>query len=223
MRYVGERRIVIDGNPTPAPLWTPDRSMAGEAVVLIGGGPSLADLDIDVLRGHRFVAINSGCRKVRPIATDRDPLYFSDNSWAENRPELARGWPGPVITCNRNAKIRIGDAVRYIDVLALTMAMQVMSDRVQASSGHIAGCLMAEMGAVRLILVGFDCRLVNGRSHGHADYSHEDAAAFKERFLPGWRALAPAFAERGIEVINATPGSAIRDFPFMPLREALER
>lgn len=223
MRYVAPRHIVIDGAPAPTPHWTPDRSLAGETVVLIGGGPSLAALDLAVLAGHRFVAINSGCRKVRPVATAADPLYFTDNAWNENRPELARHWPGPVVTSNRNAKMRLGAAVRYIDVLALTRAMGVMSDRVQASSGHIAACLIAEMGAARIVLVGFECRLVNGRSHGHADYSHEDAAAFEERFLPGWRALAPAFAERGVDVLNATPGSAITDFPMVGLREALQR
>ena len=221
MRYVGERHIVIDDRPAPTPLWAPDRSLAGAAVVLIGGGPSLADLDLAALSGHRFIAINSGCRKVRPIVTPADPLYFSDNSWNENRPELARDWPGPVITCNRHAKARLGDVVRYINVLALTESMQVMADRVQASSGHIAACLAAEMGAVRIILVGFECRLVAGRSHGHADYSHQDATDYEERFLPGWRALGPAFADRGVEVINATPGSAIQEFPFTPLREAL--
>lgn len=221
MRYVGERRIVIDGAPTPVPFWSPDRSFDGLAVVIVGGGPSHAAIDLDVLRGHRFVAINSACRKVRPIATPADALYFTDNSWNERRPELAAGWPGLVISSNRNVKARLGDAVRRIDIDELTLTMQVRPDFAQASSGHSGACLAAIMGARRLVLVGFEARAIDGRTHGHIDYTQPEPEAFKERFIPGWRALAPQFARLGVEVINATPESAVDCFPFRPLAEAL--
>ncbi|MGE0722806.1 MAG: hypothetical protein AB7O45_00450 [Alphaproteobacteria bacterium] len=222
MRYVGERRVVIDGKPTPTPLWEPDRSFAGATVAVIGGGPSLATLDLDVLRGHRFIVVNSGCRIVRPVATPDDPLYFSDNAWNERRPELAAAWPGPVVTCNRNAKLRNGDAVRWIDVIGLTERVGALPDIVQASSGHIAACLAAVMGAARLVLCAFEGRVVGDRTHGHGDYTQGDIASFHERFVPGWVGLAPAFARLGVEVINATPDSAVRCYPFRPLAEALE-
>jgi hypothetical protein len=221
MRYTGPREIVIDGIPAPVPFWPPDRSFAGLVVVLVGGGPSLADLDLALLSGHRFIAINSGCRKVRPIATAGDPLYFSDNSWNANRPELAAGWPGPVITCNRNTKARLGEAVRRIDTGALVAHMGVMPDHAGASSGHVAACLAAVMGASRIVLVGFDGRFVDGSSHGHDDYREQDAAVYAERFVPAWAALAPAFARLGVDLLNATPGSAIRDFPAVTLAAAL--
>lgn len=221
MRYVGPRHIVIDDQPAPTPLWVPTRDFEGQAVAIIGGGPSLANLDLDVLRGHRFIAINSGCRKVRPIATDADPLYFTDNSWNENRPELAANWPGPVISPNRNVKARLGDAVRYFDVLALTVRLQVRSDYVQASSGHIAAALAAVMGARRIVLVAFEGQAVDGRTHGHSDYSQHDVGVYTERFLPGWRGLAPGLARFGVEVVNATPASALAEFPFVTLAAAL--
>lgn len=222
IRYVGARQIIIDERPTPVPFWEPDRSFDGMAVVIIGGGPSLADLDLECLRGHRFIAINSGCRKVRPIATADDPLYFTDNSWNENRPELALDWPGPVITSNRNAKARLGNAVRRIDFADLVGRIGVLPDHVGASSGHSAACLAAVMGASRIVLIGFEAGAVNGRSHGHADYYQHDMAAFEERYLPAWRSLSVAFGRMGVEVINATLCSAIKDFPVMTLRDALQ-
>ena len=220
IRYVGPRQIVIDGAPTPVPFWEPDRSFEGLAVTLIGGGPSLADLDLDILRGHRFVAINSGCRKVRPIATADDPLYFTDNSWNENRPELARDWPGPVITSNRNAKARLGNAVRRIDFTALVERLRAFPDHVGASSGHGAACLAAVMGAKRIVLVGFEGQAIDGRTHGHDDYYQHDMAAFRDRYLPAWRGLAACFERMGVEVVNATRQSAITDFRFAELGEA---
>lgn len=220
MRYVGPRQIVIDGRPTPCPHWTPDRSLEGHVVAVIGSGPQLASLDLDLLRGRRFVVVNSGCRKVRPIATKDDILYFTDNAWNENRPELAANWPGPVISANRNVKARLQDAVRYIDVIALTEWMQAFPDHAQASSGHVAACLAARMGAPKIVLVAFECRDVNGRTHGHGDYSAHDLSVFTERFIPGWAGLAKAFARKGVEVVNATPGSAIDAFPFVDLGRA---
>lgn len=199
--------------------WQPDRSLEGQTVVLIGGGPSHADIDLGLLKGHRFAAINSGCRKVRPIATAEDILYFTDNSWCEQHQDLIEDWPGPVICANRHSKNRLGDRIRYIDVNELTARIGGLSHHVQASSGHIMTCLVQLMGGAGVILTGFDCRVVEGRTHGHDDYnSLNDLPVFEGQFLPGWMALAQLLT---IEVINATPGSAIPCFPFRSLEDCL--
>ena len=78
------------------------------------------------------------------------------------------------------------------------------------------------MGAVRVVLIGFECQVVDGRSHGHSDYPQRNDEVFEDRFLPGWRFLGPALARRA-DIINATPHSAIREFRHMPLGEALAR
>ncbi|PWJ93537.1 hypothetical protein C8D77_101216 [Mesorhizobium loti] len=199
--------------------WAPDRSLEGQTVVLIGGGPSHAEIDLALLKGHRFAAINSGCRKVRPIATAKDILYFTDNSWCEQHGDLIEGWPGPVICANRHSKNRLGDRIRCIDINDLTARIGGLSHHVQASSGHILSCLLQLMGAARLILTGFDCRVVDGRTHGHNDYnSLNDLPVFEGQFMPGWQALALLL---DIEIINATPGSAIPCFPFRSLEDCL--
>lgn len=221
MRYVGPRQIVIDDQPAPVPFWGWDRSFEGQAVAVIGGGPSHAMLDLDVLRGHRFIAVNSACRKVRPAATADDLLFFHDNSWAENRPELLTGWPGPVVTSNRNTKARLGEAVHRLNMSALTEGIAALPDYVGASSGHTAACLAAVMGARRVVLIGFECRADGMRTHGHNDYQMHDTGVFAEQFLPGWAGLAPAFERMGVELVNATPGSAITDFRFADFGEAM--
>lgn len=77
------------------------------------------------------------------------------------------------------------------------------------------------MGAARIVLVAFEGRAIDGRTHGHGDYSMADHGSFRERFLPGWTGLAPAFERLGVEVLNATPRSAVTDFPFVDFKEAL--
>jgi len=219
MRYVAPRHIVIDDQPAPVPFWEPDAW--GEATaVIIGGGPSHVDIPAGAYRAHRFIAINSACRHVSQVATGRDILYFSDNSWAERFEHLIRTWPGLVVTSNRNTKARLGTLVNRLSFDAVTTHMQAMSDYVGASSGHTAACLAAMMGATRLVLIGFEGGYVNGRSHGHIDYVQHDEHAFRERFLPGWSGLAPAFRRLGVDVLNATPRSAVIDFPTVDFAEA---
>lgn len=221
MRYVGPRHYVIDDEPAPVPFWSPDDSFAGQTVTVIGGGPSLADLDLDELTGHPFIAVNSGCRKVHPIARPTDPLYFSDNSWSASHPELLTTWPGPVVTSNRNTKARLGDAVKRLDLADMITRLGAFGDDVYTSSGHAAACLAAVMGAKKILLLGFEAQAVNGRTHGHEDYHQHDMAAFKDRYLPAWRGLVSVFTRNGVAVLNVTPGSAIKDFPFATLKEGL--
>lgn len=221
MRYVGERQIVIDENPTPVEFWDFEREKLGGRVIVLGGGPSHVEVDINLLVNIPLLAINSSCRKVEKIAKREDILYFSDNSWAEHYERLVRFWPGRVVSSNRNSKIRLGNLINYLDISRLTEIMQVRSDFVQASSGHSAVCLAACMGVRRIVLIGFEGKMVNGRTHGHDDYQMQDLSSFEERFLPGWRGLASKFKEMNIEIINSTPDSEIKEFKFLPLGEAL--
>lgn len=214
MRYVGPRHIVIDDNPAPVPFWTPD-AWGAETAVIVGGGPSHVAIEPDRYRPFRLIAVNSACRHVRSVATERDILYFADNSWADRFEGLIRDWPGIVVTSNRNTKARLGSLVNRLDFDAVMSHMQAMPDYVGASSGHTAACLAAMMGASQIVLIGFEGGYVNGRSHGHTDYVQHDEHAFRERFLPGWTGLAPAFRRLSVKVWNATPQSAVTDFPMV--------
>ncbi len=72
--------------------------------------------------------------------------------------------------------------------------------------------IAAALGAVRIVLLGFDMRVVDGRSNYHDGYGHIDDNLYAHDFLPwfkGWRQM----AERaGIEILNATPDSALDEF-----------
>jgi hypothetical protein len=160
--------------------------------------------------------------KAKVEAGERGPKARKCDFWQPDRSlegQTVEDWPGIVICANRHTKNRLGARVRYIDVIDLTQRIGALSHFVQASSGHIMTCLSQVMGAVRGVLVGFECKPVNGRTHGHDDYNQfGDMAAFDGQFLLGWRGLAPFLK---IEMINATPDSAIDCFPFMSLEDAL--
>lgn len=221
MRYVGPRHFHVDARDPPPAHWAWGQDFAGQVVTIIGNGPSLAAVSPEALRGHRHIAINSACRWAAPIATAEDVLYFADNSWNENHPALAAAWRGVVVTCNRYAAARLAPRARLLDVTALSVAAAGNPDHLHASSAHTAAVLAAAMGAARVVLLGMDGRSVAGRSHWHGDYRSDDSSVYADRFIPGWLGVGHVVDAMGVEIVNATPDSAVVGIPFVPLCKAL--
>lgn len=91
------------------------------------------------------------------------------------------------------------------------------------NSGYSAVNLAIHFGAERIILVGFDMRKVNGRSHFFGDHVrplHNTPGHTYNKFI-GRFANAAKRLPRGVVILNATPESAMTCFPMMPLKEAL--
>jgi len=91
------------------------------------------------------------------------------------------------------------------------------------SSGHTAVSLAVAFRAATVVLLGFDMRVVDGREHHHDEYTGErDLGQYATDFVPafnGWREAALA---REVTIVNATPGSALHEFPMVSLDEMME-
>jgi hypothetical protein len=73
-------------------------------------------------------------------------------------------------------------------------------------------------GAKHIILLGFDMRRVDGQKNWHDDHIEKRHNPF-HRHLRSFPAIARDARNLGIEILNATPGSAIREFPFTTVEE----
>lgn len=201
-------------------FWTPEPIWKGETVFLLGGGPSLTGVDLCALRGRQTMTINSSLHLARDAGLDNGVLFFMDNGWWHAHRDAVLAWPGSVMTLSRAAKRDAPNAVRRIQ-------MSYPSDGFPAppairwgrSSGHVAIALAVAMGAQRIVLLGYDMQVVAGRSHHHADYNrvgHPDVYEEFRRHFEGWNAAAKAI---GVEIVNATPGSALIEFPAVDLSD----
>ena len=103
--------------------------------------------------------------------------------------------------------------------LQLVSPPMVGTDKV--SAGHHAVDLAIAMGAVEIGLLGFDCRLVDGRSNNPDDYRNKHPRLYTDYFLPAWTEYPARARQGGVAIINATPNSAIEVFPMAPLQELL--
>lgn len=91
------------------------------------------------------------------------------------------------------------------------------------NSGFQAINLAMQFGARHIILVGFDCRVVDGRDHFFGSYPADGPfiASDYQFFLSGFEVAAQNMPP-GFRIVNATPDSAITSFSRMSFADALD-
>jgi hypothetical protein len=189
-------------------------------VFILGGGPSLADVDLERLHSQRCIGVNQAY-KLGPWV---DVCYFGDCGWyGQNLPGI-RSFAGLKITSCARCPER---GWKHVHRVRRTKATGIESKYRDAiawnnNSGASAINIAYWLGAKKIILLGFDMRLKNGRKNYHDDYHHD--AKNPELFakhLRGFPQIARDAEELGVEILNATPDSAITAFSFVDLNDIL--
>lgn len=211
--------------------WTASAIWRGATVVCAAPGPSLTAPVCDRLRVKRLLG------EVRVLAVGdayrllpwADAVYHADTAWWHlHWPQVGRLAAMKVTIGERQNDGRVAGPVAYGGVLYLANAGPNGFDpdpaclRTGLHSGYQALHLAAHTGAAKVLLVGYDTRLVDGRRHffgEHPEPLNRDSPY--PQFAAAYREIAGPLAERGVEVLNCTPGSAIQDFPFKTLEDAL--
>lgn len=162
------------------------------------------------------------------LAPWADVLLASDSRWWREHPE-AREFAGLKITVDPPGGC---ERLKMHDVISMKNGGPVLFDDRKThlggggNSGFHAVHLAAHFGAKRILLCGFDMHMSEGPSKAVNHWFGEHAWRPKffipfDLFVKRFTAAAPQFKKRGIEIINCTPGSALKCFPFMSLKEAL--
>jgi len=201
-----------------SPFWSPEPLFAGATVFILGGGPSLRGFDFSRLAGRRVIAVNEAIKHY----PNADLLYFWDDTWFIKNRGIVHYRQGLTATGSRVAAAS-QPRLRRVDIQpAAPLQMCCQAVRKGRSSGHTAVALAVACGAARVVLLGYNMRLVDGRSHYHDAYAARDPERMSGEWLPafgGWHAEAQAI---GCEIVNATPGSALTEFPMVDLDAELE-
>lgn len=202
--------------------WAPQPLWRGETCFLLGGGPSLDRATVNRVRGHgRVMAINSSCM----LAPWADALFFTDNSWFEPRRGIVEAWTGLVLTLSRHAKAALPDRIKRLEIETWGPEFPPMGSptiRQGRSSGHTAISIAIALGAGTVVLLGYDMQEVGGRSHHHDEYRNTETGLYAADFVPAFAGWHVAALRVGVEVLNATPGSALREFPMTTIDALLE-
>jgi len=199
------------------PLWK-DR-----VAVLIGGGPSVTQDQIDLIReAHNedivhVIAINNAYQ----IAPWADVLYACDEVWWGWYYTDTVDFRGLRITRSLSAKRNYPDLI-WIEGEPHDQGLSKRQDSIV--NGRIGGYqainLAVNFGAKRILLIGYDMRNIGGSSHWHGDHPNKQRPIWANR-IEHFKNLLPDLKEREIDVINCTPGSVLDAFPIGNLGDEL--
>lgn len=232
-------------------LWTVPRIWEGGECWIIGGGTSVPrqfnvpeDIIRDVMAGKQpasayspylapihdrhVIAINNAFK----IGNWIDALFFGDCAWYNvYRLMLAPLQMLKVTCCTRFAKAeKLCEGIKYLERdRDHTSGISPNPTKVawNGNSGAAAISLARHFGVKRIILLGFDMALDASRvSHWHGSH-HPQKSPRKvtpppfDRHLRGFPLIASDAKAMGIEILNASPISAITVFPKVSVWEVL--
>lgn len=240
MRHADKKQVYVDRNRRPRPSAPPatsdgpaaalesiPRIWSGRLVVVAATGPSLTPEVAEACRDYPTIAVSDAWR-LMPWA---DMLYSCDAGWWIVH-DGARGYLGERwsthggMHSDDKADVQARYGVRLVkgrqgETFSTDPAVVHYGDHGGQNSGLQALGIALLTGAARVVLIGFDMRDVEGKRHFFGDHPRglSNSKDFGD-FRFGYRAAAKS-VPAGVEIINATPESALDCFPRLDLAAAL--
>lgn len=195
---------------------------SGATVAILASGPSMTP----AIATHAFakadhvIVINETWRLCRGA----DVLYAADSAWWKHRAPLVDqfigqrwtqtiGWHGVA----KPDGIHVVEA-ETDDRIALTGPIGTGGNSTFQALG-----LAVQWGAKKIVFAGLDLQIAC-KTHWHGDHEQPlrnttpaTFTAFRKAFINA----APKLQALGVEIINATPASALECFPKMDIEDAL--
>jgi len=199
-----------------------ERLWSGERVVILGGGCSLTDDDVEFCRGKaRVIAI----KEAYLLAPWADALYGCDPKFWRFY-EGAPTFTGLKYTIAQDPAQEQHTAWPGLQVLRNTgqdgLEVDPSGLRTGFNSGYQAINLAFHLaGPTQIVLLGFD---MWAGPDGHQNWfgphpNHVDSPY--PIFLQAFRSIEEPLADAGVQVLNASRFTVMNSFPRVPLEEAL--
>jgi len=226
------------------PAWQVPNFWQGETCWIIGGGHSVPrqfdvpeniihsvmnnELPLSAyspylsqLHGQRIIGINNAYSMGEWI----DIVFFGDCPWYTIHRSALATFPGLKVSCcprfvNKKKENFVKGLKKNPDRrFGITQNKTKVSWN--GNSGSAAINLAVHLGVKKIILLGFDmCPGEDGNTHFHSFHGKTKKATLA-RHLRGFPQIAKDAKELGIEIINASPDSAIKEFLKVSVKDLL--
>jgi hypothetical protein len=208
-------------------------------IYIVGGGPSVKDVDLTQLDDQTVIAVNYSIFSLPRAAyfLTLDPRFFTKISRTqlkafEQHPAtkvLVHNWPTDKVQLRPWSGLTVGpsrtDFSNFTMVLRSPVAegfgKSFLDFRNGVNSGYCALQFALLMGYDRIHLIGFDLTDVGGQQHFHDAYQLDPNCmpSYIRYFRSGLKVLAEEWPH--VQVISHSPVSTLNDLiPYMPLNSA---
>jgi hypothetical protein len=200
------------------------RDWVGETCFIIAGGPSVATQPYERLRGRKVIIINSSYERA-PWA---DILVFHDERWwREHKDKLLPVFAGQIFTTwpsiNHPRVVRLRNSkpqrqARGAEPLPLKLSDDPRAVPMRRTSITAALNIAVLKGATSIVIMGADGKFgPNGERNHHRPHKWRHNDGCWDRHYAELKPLAAELTARGIDVRNASPGSAWDLWPIVTL------
>jgi len=188
--------------------------LEGQDVFIIGGGASTKTFDFSLLDGKVTIVINSMIEKVSSCSA----IFWTDNDWAAQYLDKVDRFDCLKFSVRQHCDQYIKRGIKGIGNSTVLkkagdygFSMDI-NEVFGNNSGAQALNLVTNTKPHRIILLGYDMRLIDGHSHSHDKYSMSQPNIYEELFIPSINIMAPIIEKLGIPVINCSLKSSLKCF-----------
>ena len=218
--------VVTDSTPParirPKPTerkeyWTVPELWSGGTCYILGGGPSLARVPLERLHDLRVIAVNNAYQ----LGDWIDVMFYGDCRWFKWHCQALLDFPGLKVTACDSHRDMPG--IRAVKRQTAPFGIATAKNRLgwNLSSGACSINLAVHFGVKKIVLFGFDMRIVDDKNNWHEDHKDSPNKNPYQRFMRTFPKIAEDLKELGVECVNATPGSALDVFPIVKPEEVL--
>lgn len=185
-------------------------------VFILGGGPSIRDVDVSKLERHRVIAVNNAFKLAPWIPV----MTFGDFRWYFwNETELLRFAGLKITTCQKHDNKPGVLCVNKVATDGLSRDPRVL--HFNRSSGACAINLATLFGAKRIVLFGFDMKARGIDRNFHREHEEWDKRKNPfTTFLRSFDKIASDLKTMHVECVNANDDTDLTHFPIVSIEEA---
>lgn len=198
-----------------------DSNWRNRTAYLIGGGPSLRGFDLARLNGETIVAVNDAINSLPNSAA----LFSIDYKWIQNRKTEIEAFAGErYLAVAEDYQFENAPQATYLLRVRERTGLSENAGRIYmggGNSGFGAFNVAFLMGFKRIVLLGYDFRAAN--QHWYESYSWNAGNNGNSQMYLKWAQqfayALPQLRRHSVEVLNASPNSAIDCFKKISLNE----
>jgi len=195
--------------------WKIPRMWPGATCYILGGGPSLLQADMEIVRKKRTIATNNAYQ----LAPWAEILFFMDNQWFKEHEARLAKYKGIKVSIANQFKDRRG--IQYLHRGSKTMLGTIPTMIHNGNnSGYSAVNIAFHLGVSRIILVGFDMRVVGSKHNFHDQHTRKMLDnIYDKEYIPNFETIKQPLEKKGVSVYNTCLDSGLKCFPFVSLEE----